>query len=296
VLLRALPLGALLLSALLPIAALATRNALPAWVFMWLLAFAIFLGCKWLTWRRALTTDPRPPRWRSVAYLIGWPGMDAREFLTGKAASRPRIRDWIFASAKTLAGMGLLWIATAAHVAPSPLFDAWLGMLGVVLLLHFGLFHILALTWQRAALAAKPIMRAPLLALSLAEFWGQRWNTAFNALAHDLAFRPLLRRVGMKGATLGVFFLSGLVHDLVISLPARGGYGLPTAYFLLQGVAVLFERSGAGRALGLGCGWRGWLFMFVVTAAPAFLLFHPPFIRNVILPMLQFIGATLNPI
>jgi hypothetical protein len=42
----------------------------------------------------------------------------------------------------------------------------------------------------------------------------------------------------------------------------------------------------------LGQGLRGRLFALAVTAGPAFWLFHPPFIHNVILPMFQAIGAT----
>jgi hypothetical protein len=42
----------------------------------------------------------------------------------------------------------------------------------------------------------------------------------------------------------------------------------------------------------LGRGARGWFFTLVVTVAPLFWLFHPPFIHNVILPMLTAIGAT----
>jgi D-alanyl-lipoteichoic acid acyltransferase DltB (MBOAT superfamily) len=166
--------------------------------------------------------------------------------------------------------------------------------MGIVFLLHFGLFHGLALLWQCLGVAAKPVMRSPLLASSLAAFWSKRWNTAFNTLACDLAYRPLARRLGSALATLAVFLISGLIHDLVISLPARSGYGWPTAYFLLQGGAVLLERSRAGRALGLGRGLRGWLFVLCVTAVPAVGLFHPSFIRNVILPMFQAIGATWN--
>ena len=98
--------------------------------------------------------------------------------------------------------------------------------------------------------------------------------------------------LGRSVAVLGVFTVSGLIHDLVITVPARGGYGLPTAYFVLQGVALLFERSGAGRRLKLGRGLRGRLFALAIVAGPAFWLFPPVFVQRVILPMLHAIGAT----
>lgn len=279
---------------MMPAAAISFRNIMPDWVFMWVLAFAIYFGCKWLTLRRAFAGRPRPHRLAALAYLFLWPGMDAGTFFVGEATNRPTLRAWAGATVKTFAGLALLWLVTAGKLATDPLVIGWLGMIGVVLVLHFGLFHLLALCWQAAGRNVKPLMRAPLLATSLADFWGNRWNTAFNALAHDLAFRPLVRRIGVGWATLGVFLISGAVHDLVISLPARGGYGLPTAYFLLQGVAVLFERSRPGRALGLSRGLLGRAFMLSVTTAPVLCLFHPTFIHNVILPMLQTIGATWN--
>jgi hypothetical protein len=111
-------------------------------------------------------------------------------------------------------------------------------------------------------------------------------------LVHDLAFKPLARRRGAAGAMLMVFVISGLIHDLVISLPARGGYGLPTAYFLIQAGGVMFERTTLAKRLGLGRGFRGWLFTVLIVAGPAFWLFHPAFVRNVALPMLHAIGAT----
>ena len=93
------------------------------------------------------------------------------------------------------------------------------------------------------------------------------------------------------GAGFLVFVASGLIHDFVISLPAGAGYGLPTAYFALQGAGVAFERSPVGKRLDLRRGIRGWLFMAVLTAGPAFWLFHPPFLRNVVLPFMHVIRA-----
>jgi hypothetical protein len=109
---------------------------------------------------------------------------------------------------------------------------------------------------------------------------------------HTHFFGPLARRLGPRIALISSFLLSGAVHELVISVPARGGYGLPTLYFALQGAGVLFERSRLGRMLGLGTGLKGWCFVALIAGPPAFFLFHPIFVRNVILPMLQAIGAT----
>ena len=77
----------------------------------------------------------------------------------------------------------------------------------------------------------------------------------------------------------------------MISLPARGGYGLPTAYFMLQGLGVAVERSPFGQHVGLRQGVSGWLFMAVLTAGPVFLLFHPPFVLRVVLPFMKAIQA-----
>jgi D-alanyl-lipoteichoic acid acyltransferase DltB (MBOAT superfamily) len=131
-------------------------------------------------------------------------------------------------------------------------------MLGLILLLHFGGFEILALAWRALGIEAEAIMRSPISAHSLSEFWGKRWNLGFRLLSHRFVFQPVQRLVGPSAAALLVFFFSGLIHEPVISVPARGGYGLPTAYFLLQGLGASLERSKVGRILGLGAGLSGW--------------------------------------
>ena len=288
------------------------RDYLPAWAFMWALALAMFAGCKWVTWRKArwcLHETSPPPRTRSgnfrfqisdfkfsisrsLSYLVGWVGMDAEAFLGGvEPRAMPARKEWWFAVLKACFGVALVWGGARLVPANAALTQGWVGLVGLVFLLHFGLFHLLALAWQWAGVDAQPIMRAPILATSISEFWGQRWNRAFHQLAHEIAFRPLRRTLGTLMATVAVFLLSGLVHEAVISLPARSGYGLPTGYFLLQGLALLGERSRLGRRLGLGRGCRGWLWTFLWTAGPAPILFHPPFINKVILPFLDVIGA-----
>ena len=176
--------------------------------------------------------------------------------------------------------------------ATLPLLRGWVGLLGLILLLHFGSFVLVALVWQEAGVKAQPIMQQPLSSHSLSEFWGKRWDLGFRQLSHEFIFQPLHRVVGTRWAMLLVFLLSGLIHESVISVPARGGYGLPTAYFLLQGIGVLMERSRIGQLLHLRGGLPGWTFMAVVTAAPAYWLFHHLFVLRVALPLMHAIRAT----
>ena len=198
-------------------------------------------------------------------------------------------REAASAVARTMLGCLLLFVV--ARYAAEPLLTGWIGMVGIVLILHFGLFDLVSIAWRTLGVDAPPIMNAPLRSTSVGEFWSRRWNGAFNELALRLVFRPLARRTGITVATLCAFGTSGVVHELVISLPANAGYGLPTAYFTLQGVALLAEHTGTGKSLGLGRGVCGWFFTMLVVAAPAFWLFHPAFVRRVILPFMQAIGA-----
>jgi hypothetical protein len=275
----------------LPVTAILLCQHRPAWAFMWALSFSIFAGLKWMTWWNARLRVAHSAG-RSLAYLVAWPGMDAETFLgADRPAVKPSAQDWLWAALKTALGAALLWIVARRIPEQQALLRGWIGLFGLIFLLHFGTFHLIALFWQTMGIAAEPIMAKPILSKTLSEFWGKRWNLGFRQLAHDLIFRPLHRRIGVAAAGLLVFVASGLIHDLVISLPARGGYGLPTGYFILQGLGVTLERSALGRRLGLQKGATAWIFMLIVTAAPAFWLFHPPFVLRVILPFLRAVHA-----
>jgi hypothetical protein len=275
----------------MPLIVISCRNLLPSWVFMWTLSLAIFVGLKWLTWWSA-RARVHHPAWRSIAYLLAWPGMDADAFLDAQQrVPPPTSAAWLWATLKTILGVILLWIAARSFPAKEPLLRGWVGMLGLILVLHFGSFHLIALVWQTFAVNAKPIMSSPLRSTSLAEFWGKRWNLGFRQLSYELVFRPLHRTIGAGAAGWVAFLASGLIHELVISLPARGGHGLPTTYFLLQGAGISVEHTRFGKRFGLGRGVQGWLFMAVFVAGPVFWLFHPWFVLRVIVPFMQAIHA-----
>nr|ACO70949.1 membrane protein [uncultured Verrucomicrobiota bacterium] len=251
---------------------------------MWFLSGVLFAVCKGLAWHAA----PDGGGWRRWAFLLAWPGMDARAFLRGCAVP-PKFGEGLAALAKTLLGAGLYF--GVARCFDHPLAVGWVGMIGIIFLLHFGSFHLLSVFWRAVGVDARPIMRWPVAATSLGEFWGRRWNLAFNELAERFVFRPAVGKWGVTGASLAAFLASGVLHELVISLPAGAGWGLPTGYFFLQGCGAAFERSRIGRRWGLRRGWRGRAFTLFVAAGPAFLLFHPPFVRHVIVPMMQATGA-----
>ena len=257
---------------------------------MWTIAFALFFGCKVLTWSRARTVSV--PTWRSLVYLFAWVGMDAEKFLSSEPPrNKPRPAEWGQAALRFVAGLGLLGFVVPAVAAESGYLAAWIGLVGLVLVLHFGLFHLLALGWQVAGVAARPIMHRPLAAPSLGEFWGRRWNSGFRQVSHDFVFEPLLRSVGPALASLSAFVASGLIHELVISVPASGGYGLPMAYFVLQGLGAVAERSRLGTRLGLRRGLRGRAFAWMIAGLPAYWLFHSAFIERVAIPMFRALGV-----
>jgi len=258
---------------------------------MWALSFAIFAGLKWITWWKARSKVPHSAA-RSFFYLAAWPGMDAASFLDiRRRIDRPAASEWLWATLKTANGVILMWMIARRIPDHETLVRGWVGLFGLIFLLHFGAFHLMALFWQAVGVDAQPIMSKPLLSKTLSEFWGKRWNMGFRQIAHDYIFRPLYKRTGVAIAGFLVFVASGLVHDLVISLPAHGGYGLPTGYFALQGLGVSLERSRLGRRIGLQEGISAWIFMVVVTAAPVFWLFHPPFVLRVIVPFMRAIHA-----
>jgi hypothetical protein len=266
-----------------------TRD-LPAWMTMWALSVGLFASLKLLTLAYAGWRDA--PLHRVVSYLLFWPGLNAPEFLRATAGSgiSAKFGELVFGLTKLTAGaVALLWAVRHVQTYPA-IVIGWVGMIGIIFILHFGLLHVISWLWRRAGVNAPPLMRAPIASDSLASFWGGRWNSAFADVARRFLFKPTVRHLGPIGSGGLVFLVSGIVHEMVVSLPAHGGWGGPTLYFLLQGAGVAVEKSTKGKRLCLGCGIRGWSWAFIFTTLPLPLLFHPPFVHHVIVPFL----AALN--
>jgi Membrane bound O-acyl transferase family len=274
----------------LPAIACTLLALLPDWQGMWLLAVSIYFGLKWLTFASAPLAR-RASMARTLGYLLLWPGMNAQAFLDPRPrAARPSLQEWLVAITNLLVGIVLLFSVFPRVMDRSPFIAGWIGMIGLSLVLHFGFLHVLSLCWRLGGIKAEPLMDFPIKASSLSDFWGRRWNRAFRDVAFAHIFRPLVGRVGVGWATMAVFIASGLVHELVISVPVRGGWGGPTLYFVLQGVGLLAERSRLGQRLGFGRGLTGRIVCALFVLAPLGLLFHEPFVRQAILPTLAALG------
>lgn len=89
-----------------------------------------------------------------------------------------------------------------------------------------------------------PLHRSPILARSVQEFWGERWNLEVRRWLHVHVFRPVARRRGVAWGVVAAFAVSTLLH-LWIMAPA-GGLLLAAswgAFFLLHGAFVVIERA-----------------------------------------------------
>src|SRR5882724_8033407 len=96
---------------ILPLLALCLTNHLAPWVFMWTLAFALYAGCKWLTYSDTVGAGVPTTPMRAFIYLFAWPGMDAATFLRiDNHPARPSLFECPFAIFKTVFGAVMVWI------------------------------------------------------------------------------------------------------------------------------------------------------------------------------------------
>ena len=223
-----------------------------------------------------------------------WWGLKPSDFFNQRPAEPIDRRELVFAGLKFSIGVLLLTLVVPgvlndpSQSAVREIVGGWLGMVGIVFCMHFGYSHITAVVLRARGRLVTPIMNRPVAASSVSEFWGKRWNLAFRDYAHVTLFMPLARKWGATMGAIAGFVFSGVIHELAISLPARGGYGWPVLYFLIQGLGVLGERKFAkwGWWKANPIGSRIWA--IAVVALPVPLLFHQPFVTKVIIPIVRW--------
>nr|MBA3534153.1 membrane bound O-acyl transferase family-domain-containing protein [Ardenticatenales bacterium] len=217
-------------------------------------------------------------------FMTLWPGMDPRPF-------RRRQPGTPVSAELFISGFAFLWLGLAlgfgvAWIQPV-LGDrgvGWLGLLALLFMIHFGYAQLLTGLMRLAGWKVSLLFDEPLKSRSLSDFWSRRWNLAFVQMDRQLFLRPLHRRLGKVGALVGVFALSGLLHELGISYPTLSGWGLPLLYFILQGVLLWLEiavfKVEQHWPVALG---RLWSWAAILLPLP--LLFHGAFREALVLPL-----------
>ena len=235
--------------------------------------------------------DPRRPLgpWRWLAFAALWPGMRPAPFASAGGPPLPGAAELVKRGvARLVLGLALLACARLAwSTTGSLLLATALALPGLSFILHFGIFNLVAGAWRYAGVDVHALFRAPLQSRSLAEFWGRRWNLAFSEMTSIGVYRPLRAAVGKPPALVVAFLFSGLLHELAISLPVRAGFGLPLLYFAIHGALMLVERGleradrPVYRRAAVG---RAWTAFWLVAPLP--ILFHRPFLRGIVWPIL----------
>jgi len=232
--------------------------------------------------------------WQWLGFAGLWVGMRPALFGVMPRQSRNGVTDYVWRGIANLL-LGFLGVIAAG--------GAWLMLIdfdltwrllittilllpGISLMLHFGVFNLLTAFWRWMGVECDAIFRAPLKSASLTEFWGKRWNLAFSEMTSLTVFRPLKDACGQLPAMLVAFLFSGILHELAISVPVRAGFGWPTLYFLLHGVAMLVENRWRGLAQTLTAyPWLGRLWTLAWILIPLPILFHQPFLRGCVWPL-----------
>jgi hypothetical protein len=221
-----------------------------------------------------------------IAFSAGWLGMRPRLFSAKKPVPVAGAKTLIAKGAVrfavglafTLSAWGV-WQYSASFPATSLLL-----LIGLSLMLHFGLCNMLTGFWRTQGFQTDVLFRAPLHSQCLGEFWAQRWNLAFSQMTSIAVHRPLAGKFGNRIALAVAFLVSGLLHEMAISLPVKEGFGSPLLYFCIHGVLVSVEKSLAKKGNPIrGAIGTVWTVFWLIVPIP--LLFHRPFLEGVILPI-----------
>lgn len=231
-------------------------------------------------------TKLQPYQW--IAFALGWFGMRPQPFEKLPSASLGSLDLILKGSSRIIIGFILLFISTFTerYQFANVFYITQLFILaGFSFILHFGFLNLSAAFWRWMGVEAYELFRSPLKSNSLKEFWGKRWNLAFAEMTTIISFRPLRSVIGVEKAIIASFLLSGLLHEIAISFPVNSGYGLPMLYFIIQAAAMQLESTSgfAKEMIRHPVLSHLWVCAFLLLPLP--LLFHPDFMRFVLVPL-----------
>lgn len=213
-----------------------------------------------------------------------WPGMDAENLAERAPCPDGEGRKFARSLTVTLFGLGSVLAIAIFYPQIGAFWAGWLGIGAILCSLHFGMSGVLTSLLRLAGRPVKPLFDRPFASVTLSEFWTKRWNLAFVEMDRRLFLPGLVRWFGLRRAVFGVFFISGLLHEMAISYPAGGGWGGPLAYFVLQCLGLVAERRWKIRS-------RLWALGWVLLPLP--ILFHAPFREVLVAPLFAWLHGAL---
>lgn len=114
---------------------------------------------------------------------------------------------------------------------------------------HFGALRVLKGGLRAAGFPVRTLFPNPLETRGIGDSWSRRWNVGYSQMMQRLVGRPVATMLGEGAGVMAIFITSGLLHEVAITLPTSSGFGLPTLYFTLHGIATVMERKW-GRTIG----------------------------------------------
>lgn len=217
-----------------------------------------------------LATDARDwPWWRRLWLMVSiW---DSRRAELGEPGIDRLAWLQTFGFGALALALGLA-VALADRIATMPAVMAirWLAGAGFIYVTFEAMQALLVAGHRLFGVGVPRFHHHPLLARSLSELWGARWNMIIHEPLARLLFRPLARRRRPWLGVVASFSASALLHFwlMAAAVGLRAGVSMG-AFFLVQGALMALERA-AGQRLWRVELRRAWTILAVVLPSPLF--------------------------
>ena len=225
-----------------------------------------------------------------LLYFTVWPGMNPTPFKarSGVDATTMKSSERLFVRGAVVTACGIALAVLTCVYAPriDRVLIGWLGIAAFLTTLHFGFSDVLTFMTRWIGFPIGKLFDAPLRSISLRDFWSRRWNLAFVEMDKALFIKPLHRKFGAVGAIIGVFFISGVLHEMALSYVANAGWGGPMCYFLLHGALVVFESKSKIEKRWPIFLSRVWTWFWLLAPLP--ILFHAPLRETLLIVPIEY--------
>ena len=236
-----------------------------------------FVGL-YLLWACAKVLDMvRDPRPRSAYFRWLWMLVlhDLRRDGYAGSGARPELRPGLLATALGALGITLVSLHVAVIEAESfaPALR-WLVRQGAGLLACYlgveGALRAFEFVFRCLGLRPPVLHDHPIVSLSLAEFWGRRWNRVVGHWLFSTFYRPFAR-AGHAASGVAAAFLGSAALHLYFTWAAIGfGWSLVMASFFVLQVPLLLLETRLGQARWPRLWRRAWTVGCLVLTAPLF--------------------------